>query len=842
MAQNAAYRKAVKKIKAARRSGATELDLSNMELTELPESLGQLTQLQKLSLWGNQLTALPESLGQLTQLQKLNIHSNELTALPESLGGLTQLQMLLLAVNQLTALPESLGQLTQLQILDLEGNQLTALPESLRRLTTLKQLFLHGNEQLGLPPEVLGPTFVDTLLETKEQPAPPADILDYYFRTRRGRRPLNEAKLILVGRGGVGKTCLIKRLIHGTFDEHEPETPGIEIQPWQVTLADGDEVRLHVWDFGGQEILHATHQFFLTERTVYLLVLSGREGAATQDAEYWLQLIRSFGGDSPVIVALNKSQQHPFDVNRGLLLEKYPQIAGFVPTDCERAADSTIAADGAEAMGIEDLRQLMLGETGGLEHRKADFPADWFAIKERLAGMQENFVTWDQYQEICRELGEQDAKAQRDLAGFLHILGIALNYRDDPRLSDTHVLNPRWVTEGIYSILRAGQQDKPKRQGVLETGDLAKFLEVRDYPPSCHDFLLTLMEKFHLCFPLQGEHKRYLVPELLGENQPEEIRSLLAEPGLGFRYQYQVVPEGLLPRFIVQTNAHSESHPELRWRTGVVLERDECRAVVRADARERRVDIHVTGPERQRRDLLAIIRDKFDEQHRDLKGLNVEQRVPVPGFPEVTISYRKLLSLEERGKADYEPENMDEPVSVQDLLNGLESIASRDKRRQRAAQSARQGPMSTIELFYSYSHKDEELRDELENHLALLKRRDVIRGWHDRRITAGKEWADQIDGRLKSADVILLLVSADFLASDYCYDVEMQRAMERHAAGEAVVIPVILREVDWHSALFGKLQALPKDGKPVTSWSNRDEAFTDIARGIRRAVEQLTNS
>ena len=149
--------------------------------------------------------------------------------------------------------------------------------------------------------------------------------------------------------------------------------------------------------------------------------------------------------------------------------------------------------------------------------------------------------------------------------------------------------------------------------------------------------------------------------------------------------------------------------------------------------------------------------------------------------------------------------------------------------------------MSTIEVFYSYSHRDEALRDELENHLALLKRQGVIRDWHDRRITAGSEWSGKIDDYLNSAGVILLLVSADFLASDYCYDLEMKRAMERHERGEAVVIPIILRAVDWHSAPFGKLQALPKDGRPVTSWPNRDEAFTDIARGIRKAIEQLAN-
>jgi len=144
-----------------------------------------------------------------------------------------------------------------------------------------------------------------------------------------------------------------------------------------------------------------------------------------------------------------------------------------------------------------------------------------------------------------------------------------------------------------------------------------------------------------------------------------------------------------------------------------------------------------------------------------------------------------------------------------------------------------------IEVFYSYSHKDEELRDELEKHLSILRRQGVITGWHDRKISAGGEWAGEIDQHLNTAKVILLLISADFLASDYCYDVEMTRAMERHDNGDAQVIPVILRKVDWQGSPFGKLQALPTDAKPVTSWSNRDEAFANIAEGIRKAIEDL---
>lgn len=147
-----------------------------------------------------------------------------------------------------------------------------------------------------------------------------------------------------------------------------------------------------------------------------------------------------------------------------------------------------------------------------------------------------------------------------------------------------------------------------------------------------------------------------------------------------------------------------------------------------------------------------------------------------------------------------------------------------------------------IEVFYSYAHADEVLRDELDKHLSILKRGGVIQDWHDRRIGAGTEWAGQIDAHLNTAHIILLLISADFLASDYCYDVEMTRAMERHHAGEARVIPVILRPVDWQGAPFGKLQALPTDARPVTSWANRDEAFKDVAQGIRAAVAEITGN
>jgi hypothetical protein len=145
-----------------------------------------------------------------------------------------------------------------------------------------------------------------------------------------------------------------------------------------------------------------------------------------------------------------------------------------------------------------------------------------------------------------------------------------------------------------------------------------------------------------------------------------------------------------------------------------------------------------------------------------------------------------------------------------------------------------------IDVFISYSHKDNDLRAELDIHLSNLKRQGKIAAWQDRAIEAGTEWEAQIKAKLESAPVILLLISPPFMASDYCYDIEMERAIERHNEGMARVIPIILRPCDWQGSPFSQLQVLPKEGKPVTLWVDRDSAFLDVVQGIRRSVDSLT--
>lgn len=794
------------------------LKLENNQLTTLPTAIGKLTQLQSLTISDNQLTLFPDFLGHLTQLQMLSFSGNQLTVLPAIIGQLTQLRELYISKNQLILLPESIGNLTKLQVLDLIGNRLVALPESLRNLKSLKELYLHENKMLGLPIEVLGPT-QKNVIQKSAQTTKPSKILDYYFRVRGGKRPLNEAKLILVGRGAVGKTSLANRLVYDRFDQDVQKTEGISITEWKFCLDDNEDIRLNIWDFGGQEIMHATHQFFLTQRSLYLLVLNGREGVEDADAEYWLKLIDSFGGDSPVIVVLNKIKDHPFDLNRRGLQQKYAFIHDFIKTDCK------------DGTGIAELRQIIARETDLLPDLRAAFPTSWFTIKDQLAVMKKNYVSFNEYRAFCAQHGEKDKTAQEALAGYLHTLGIVLNYKDDPRLQDTHVLNPHWVTNGIYKILNSSKLEKQK--GEISLHELAEILNEKDYPATMRRFILDLMKKFDLCFNFPDNERHYLIPELLDKQEPEEAAVFKPETCLNFQYHYSVLPEGLLPRFIVRTHALSDGLP--RWRTGVILEFEGCRAFVKADVQDKKVFISVSGPVLTRRRLLAAIRSDFDRIHHDIRHLLPDEMVPLPEHPNVVIPYKKLLVMEQRGVQQFtEVVGHDViEIDVQELLNGIDLEGTRKK------EQTMEERRPAIRVFISYSHKDESLRNELLTHLKLLQRQGIVDTWDDRRIDSAEDWRLKVDENLERADIILLLVSADFLASDYCYEKEVARALERHENGEVKVIPIIVRDVNWMRTPFAKLQVLPKDGKAISKWQDKDSAWREVSEGITIAAKEL---
>ncbi len=256
--------------------------------------------------------------------------------------------------------------------------------------------------------------------------------------------------------------------------------------------------------------MHATHQFFLTQRSLYLLVLNRRQGGVDREADYWFRLIRAFGGkDAPVIVVLNKQKSEPFDVNREGWLEKYTgNIKGFVATDCE------------DKRSITQLKRKIVEELRAMDSLKARFPRRWFAIKDALSHMAAEHISFDDYRKLCQHTAEGDAASQTSLAGFLHDLGIALNYGQDPRLRFNYVLKPEWVTQGIYALLHAFVRSK----GVFTHAEAEKELAKKEYSSEDTHFILGLMERFDLSFSLGDKQNRVLIPEFSTTSSRKTLR------------------------------------------------------------------------------------------------------------------------------------------------------------------------------------------------------------------------------------------------------------------------------------------------------------------------------
>lgn len=828
------YREAEKAIEQALHHQKPYLDLSNMRLTILPETVGQLAQLRFLNLFGNQLTALPETIAQLTQLEQLHLGSNQLTALPEAIGQLTQLQQLYVNRNQLTslpetigqlkqlkelhvdhnhlrALPETVGQLTNLQVLDLSHNQVKTLPESLKELRSIRQLYLHDSSSLGLSADILGPRWAD--VQSGKEPADAQAILAVYFGSRtQTAKPLNEVKLLLVGHGRVGKTSLSKALRGVSHDEQEPETPGIERNPLKLTSGKAN-ITAHIWDFGGQEFLHQTHQFFFSERSIYVVVLSGRQGRPVQEAEYWLRLIRTYGTGSPVVIVLNQIKAHPFTIDEYFLQENYPEIKAIVKTDCD------------PRVGIEPLRKLLSKIAGAMPSVREKIDPAWSRVRFRLEDMTASFVTFAEYRRICSEEGVETADKQDTLATILDCLGIALNYRNDARLRDTSVLKPRWLVDGIYSILR--WLHKHETNGEMRLEDFPKALKSKKaYPQNMHKFLLALMEKFELCFPLDPDSEVFLVPALLDANQPRELKKFLVTQARRIQFRYDDVrPPGLLPRFIVRS--HTLSTRQARWLRGVVLARGSARALVRGDHEGRVTDVFALGEiEADRVWLTEFILSEMRVLH---------DKLPVRTFIEIDGAWAELEILRDAAlspngiRSERAADGTIVIIDAKQTLSEIESVETSVPKK---------NPLS---LFICYARKNERVVKQLIPSLKVLARRGHIAPWRDTDLVPGEDWDDTIKERLTEADIILFMVSTHFLASKYITEQERQLAMALMDEGRAVVVPVLLSPCSWRDEDFARLEMLPRKDEPVSSFSPRDEAWFLVEEGLKKVVEQATS-
>jgi len=644
----------------AQLSNLRGLFLGDNQISPIPDAIGQLSNLTTLALFGNQISQIPEVIGKLSNLTELFLSNNQITQIPDWIVKLPNITRLYLWNNQITQIPEAIAQLSNLKQLDLRSNQIEKIPECLETLPKLETLDLRNNP-LPISPEVLG------LGQHYKDCGTPAAIFNYLRQLRSGEvLPLNEAKVLLVGQGSVGKTSLINRLTHNKYNPNEPQTDGLNITNWQITV-NTKPVKLNVWDFGGQEIYHATHQFFLTKRSLYLLACNCRTSEDENRLEYWLKLIESFGDASPVIIIGNKCDEQPLDLNRKALRDKYPNIKAIIETSCQSGT------------GIDELRSAIHTEISQLKEVYDLLPLSWFQVKQRLENLDKDFISISEYATICATeniLAETD---QTQLIGLLHNLGIVLNFREHPILQSTNILNPHWVTEGIYALL-SDDALKIKTKGILTYAELSRILDSTKYPSHRYNCLTELMGEFQLCFPINHcNAPTFLIPGILPKEEPENTK--LEGETLEFQYHYRILPDSILSRFIVLM--HEKIHNCTHWRTGVMLEYTEGAEVyniarIKSDPEDEKILIAVSGRESTRRSFLSLIRDTFTKIHNSFANLEISQWVPVPGYPDADpLDYEELLGLEEMGETKVRVGKLKKSWDLRPLLDGYESIELR---------------------------------------------------------------------------------------------------------------------------------------------------------------------
>ncbi|MEM6726344.1 MAG: COR domain-containing protein, partial [Bacteroidota bacterium] len=413
--------------------------------------------------------------------------------------------------------------------------------------------------------------------------------------------------------------------------------------------------RLNVWDFAGQEKYDATHQFFLTKRSLYLFVTEARQESNYLDFDYWLNIVRLRSNSSPVIVVQNKIDIRDKEVPSQLYQQQFPEIHAFVKVSCAPGHQAT----------IETLKMRIKESIRTLPQVGDQLPFAWVAIRHELEADQRDFIAYRDYLSICKKYGLDQQQADY-LSDYYNDLGVVIHIRDHILLKDTVFLNPDWVVDGVYKVLDARLIFE--KQGRFMNRDLETIWTETRFATK-HSELLALMEHYELCFQLN--RVSWLAPELLPADPPRY--QPFKGPGLlHFQYRYVFMPAGLLTRIIVRT--HEMIDRQNCWKYGCILKWEGARAEVIEDRIQKVIRIQIEGV--QAKSLLAIIRRELDRLHRAFHQLDYEEMVPC-NCPECSdrtdpyfFRYSHLLRFITKGRSTIDCRESAEDVRIEQLFDG----------------------------------------------------------------------------------------------------------------------------------------------------------------------------
>ncbi|MGE0085250.1 MAG: COR domain-containing protein [Desulfococcaceae bacterium] len=676
-------------------------------------------------------------------------------------------------------------------------------------------IFLEGNKSIAFsnplktpPPEIVkqGKEAVrNYFAQLKEQQQ------DYLF----------EAKLLIVGEPGAGKTTMACKMDDAdcALPEKEETTKGIAVKQYYFPLKKEDfrgfghpeklenrNFRINLWDFGGQEIYKATHRFFLSRRSLYALVADSRN--EDTDFNYWLHIVEMFGADSPLLIVLNEKYQRKRNLDLPAMRNRFGNIKEVLDVDFAES-DKT---------RLNRLERAVRYYVSQLPHIGSPVPARWTTVREALEKEEHNFISLQDYLNICKNSGIAKHQDAMVLSQYFHDIGVVLHFQDDDLLQKTIFLKPNWATNAVYKIL-----DHPllnQNSGRFSRED-AKTIWHEEQYAFVHSELLRLMQKFFLCYETDSSGK-YIVPERLPPAQPEYDWNKNDNLLLQYKYEY-FMPKGILSQFIVQMHPYISNHG-LVWKRGVVLERENTKAEIIEAYDARFIRIRIAG--KNKRDFMTLISEKFDQINAQYEKMKWEKLIPCnchecktkeePYFYELKDLKRRI----EKNRQEVECGISYEMVNVRSLIDDVISPVMPEIN---PIPEKPDNPKKKV--FISYATEDYGTAKRLYDDLTLKN----IECWLDREsLLAGQNWRKTIPQIIQDSDYFLLLISFKSVTKKGFVQKEQKTALkilEEYPDNETFIIPA---RIDDTKPLDETLQNL--------HWADLAVSYEDGLKQILKAL------
>jgi Leucine-rich repeat (LRR) protein len=814
-------------------TGITTLDLSRNQISDV-RFLEKLTGITTINLAFNQISDV-RFLEKLTNLAELYLGSNEISDW-RFLEKLTRLTSLDLRDNKISDI-RFLRKLTEITTLDLSRNQISDIEPLLPLIKKGIPVILEEHEN-GI--NLFNNPLTNPPMEIVEQGN--AAILNYFSERSKQQFQNTEIKLILIGNSTAGKTSLSRYLRERVYEHGQPTTHGIQNYLWEP---EDRELQVNCWDFGGQEYYHATHRLFLSRNSVYVLVWDAcTDKGGTEPTEiwypeeghssmallehfphlWWLKNIRHFtsGSNPPVSVLLVQNKSARDGIKRlSPELEKPPfeLLPEWIDNHIDIAASAQHQHDPQPdtrkwQRSFEEFEERLFDKLKSqLTHY--EFAVYHRDIRDRVRALASgdnpvNEMSWTAFEEMCRDI-EPDAKMDLVQIYLRDITGDILYFDKNERLRHRVFLRPDWVCNRIYAIL---SRKVLERQGLFDRNWVQEALQCEE--SEALDFV-ELMREFQLVFAENDENGaptgNYVAPQYLPDTctNSGELDGAKKYANLAHAFTLwfpEFLPKSHIARFVAHWGGNAKQR--LFWKNGLLFQTAGCTALVeRSEEFKIRVDIQQGDTAKRAAAIQRIFQsflDLEDGQAGFAVSLNAQDFVWWPDAEEAIRTRARQVKIF--------PSETAKHTDIQPFIIFQKPVTMAKK------------------VFISYSHRDEDAMKELDKFLGPLERKGDIEIWTDRKILPGQNWKDEILHALNSADLTLLLVSANFLDSNFINDEEIPRAFQRREAEGKHVVPIILNYCLWDITDLKNLQAIPKDGRPIADYPNAAQGWSEVARAL----------